>query len=68
MQEKEVNVLKVGISSTRFLNESYEIKDFGFFNIGMELIYNHQTFLFFRFLYNHILRIFRLEIADCAAS
>lgn len=41
MQEKEVNVLKVGISSTRFSNESYEIKDFGFFNIGMELIYNH---------------------------
>ena len=41
MQEKEVNVLKVGISSTRCSNESYEIKDFGFFNIGMELIYNH---------------------------
>ena len=46
MQEKEVNVLKVGISSTRFSNESYEIKDFGFFNIGMELIYNHPYNIF----------------------
>ena len=44
MQEKEVNVLKVGISSTRCSNESYEIKDFGFFNIGMELIYNHPYY------------------------
>ena len=50
MQEKEVNVLKVGISSTRFSNESYEIKDFGSGQISRKVLKSSKyQFMYFCF-------------------